>query len=92
MVDGKESTLKTIAASETLERLIDQGPRSADVVANRDSVPLKISGSGVRAGSAKLPFCCPTLAGAQPDGGGTGKVADQPGYEDSVRFIRATTG
>src|SRR5205814_10453231 len=45
MVDGKESTLATIPAGEAFGEisLIDQGPRSSDVVANKDSVLLKIS-------------------------------------------------
>src|SRR5262245_49024433 len=45
MVDGKESTLATMGVGETFGEisLIDQGPRSSDVVANKDSVLLKIS-------------------------------------------------
>jgi len=45
MIDGKESTLSTIGAGEFFGEisLRDKGPRSADVVANQDSVLLKIS-------------------------------------------------
>ena len=45
MIDGKESTLTTIGVGESFGEisLLDHGPRSADVVANQDSVLLKLS-------------------------------------------------
>ena len=45
MIAGKESVLATLAAGEFFGEvaLFDHGPRSADVVANQDSLLLKIS-------------------------------------------------
>lgn len=45
MIGGKETILATLGAGECFGEiaLFDQGPRSADVVANRDSILLKIS-------------------------------------------------
>ena len=47
-VGGSEKTLATLGAGEFFGdiSLFDQGPRSADVVANTDSVVVKISASG----------------------------------------------
>lgn len=47
MIAGKESILVTLAAGEFFGEvaLFDHGPRSADVVANQESVLLKISAS-----------------------------------------------
>jgi len=45
MIGGKETILATLGAGECFGEiaLFDQGPRSADVIANKDSVLLKIS-------------------------------------------------
>ncbi|MEO8429135.1 MAG: cyclic nucleotide-binding domain-containing protein [Verrucomicrobiota bacterium] len=93
MVDGKESTLGTIAAGDTFGEisLIDQGPRSADVLANRDSVLLKISCLAFEqllreAPSLAVPFL---LALSRSVVGRVRTLTSR--YEDSVRFIRATT-
>jgi len=45
VMDGRETTLTTIGAGEFFGEmaLLDHGPRSADVVANKDSTLLKIS-------------------------------------------------
>jgi CRP/FNR family cyclic AMP-dependent transcriptional regulator len=45
MIGGKETILATLAAGECFGEmaLFDQGPRSADVLANKDSLLLKIS-------------------------------------------------
>jgi hypothetical protein len=45
MIGGKETILATLGAGECFGEiaLFDQGPRSADVVSNKDSVLLKIS-------------------------------------------------
>ena len=49
VVDGKESTLATIGIGEAFGEIsvLDQGPRSADVVANQESLVLKLSASGL---------------------------------------------
>ena len=47
MVEGKETTIATLGTGEFFGEmsLFDQGPRSADVLANQDSTLLKISAS-----------------------------------------------
>lgn len=50
MIDGKETTLATMKAGEFFGEisLLDQGPRSATVLANADSVVLKFSAESFR--------------------------------------------
>jgi CRP-like cAMP-binding protein len=94
MVDGKESTLATIAAGETFGEisLIDQGPRSADVLANRDSVLLKISCAAFEQLLREAPvLAVPFLLALSRSVVGRVRTLTSR-YEDSVRFIRATTG
>jgi hypothetical protein len=94
MVDGKESILGTIAAGETFGEisLIDQGPRSADVVANRDSVLLKISCAAFEQLLREAPvLAVPFLLALTRSVVGRVRTLTSR-YEDSVRFIRATTG
>jgi len=92
MVDGKESTLATMTAGETFGEisLIDQGPRSSDVVANKDSVLLKISTSAFdqllrEAPALAVPFL---LALSRSVVGRVRGLTKR--YEDSVHFIRAS--
>jgi CRP/FNR family cyclic AMP-dependent transcriptional regulator len=49
MVDDRESTLATMAPGDSFGEvsLLDHGPRSADVLANRDSTVLKISAAAL---------------------------------------------
>ena len=49
MIDGKETTLSTMSTGDSFGEIsvLDHGPRSADVVANRESVLLKISSSRI---------------------------------------------
>jgi hypothetical protein len=50
LIDGKETTLATLTTGDFFGEvsLLDEGPRSADVIANQESVVLKISSSGFR--------------------------------------------
>jgi len=50
MVDGRESTIATLEAGESFGELalMDEGVRSADVIANKDSVLLSISNDGLK--------------------------------------------
>jgi len=92
MVDGKESALATIAVGETFGEisLIDQGPRSSDVVANRDSVLLKFSTVAFdqllrEAPALAVPFLMALSRSV------VGRVRGlTKRYEDSVHFIRTT--
>ena len=90
MVDGKEVTLGTITVGESFGEisLIDQGPHSADVVANKDSVLLKISSRAFaqllrEAPALPAPFL---LALSRAVVGRARDVTKR--YVDSVRFIR----
>ena len=94
MLDGKESTLGTIAAGETFGEisLIDQGPRSADVVANRDSVLLKISCMAFEQLLREAPvLAVPFLLALSRSVVGRVRALTSR-YEDSIRFIREATG
>jgi len=92
MVDGKESALATIAAGETFGEisLIDQGPRSSDVVANKDSVLLKISSVAFDQLLREAPvLAVPFLLALSRSVVGRARGHNKR-YEDSVHFIRAT--
>jgi hypothetical protein len=93
MIGGKETILVTLAAGEFFGEisLFDQGPRSADVVANQDSLLLKISSAAfdkLQSGAPELaaPFLlaiCKTL---------TARIrADNKRYRDSVNFARTAS-
>jgi CRP-like cAMP-binding protein len=91
MVDGKEVTLGTIHVGESFGEisLIDQGPRSADVVANKDSVLLKIS-SGAFAQVLREAPALPAPFLLALSRAVVGRVRDiTKRYVDSVSFIRA---
>ncbi len=90
MIAGKETILVTLNAGEFFGEisLFDHGPRSADVVANQDSLLLKISASAfdrmmTEAPDLAAPFLqgvCKTLT--------TRIRADNKRYRDSINFAR----
>jgi CRP-like cAMP-binding protein len=91
MLSGKETTLATLGVGECFGELaiLDQGPRSADVIANQPSVLIKVS-----AGALKKMFTeAPALAG--PFTFALARVLSQrvrvltKRYEDSIQFSRA---
>jgi CRP/FNR family cyclic AMP-dependent transcriptional regulator len=90
MIDGKESTLATLGVGECFGELaiIDQGPRSADVIANQSSVLVKMSDKALR----KLVTEAPALAA--PFVLALTRVIAQrirhltTRYEDSIHFAR----
>jgi hypothetical protein len=90
-VMGKETILATLSVGEFFGdiSLFDHGPRSADVLANTDSVVLKISSSAVD----ELSKAAPELATAFLRAIGrtlTARIrADNKRYGDSVKFSRA---
>jgi hypothetical protein len=91
MVGSKETTLVTLGPGEFFGEisLFDQGPRSADVVANKDSVLLKISGASFD----RLLREAPDLAAPFLFAMGktlTARIrADNKRYRDSINFARA---
>jgi hypothetical protein len=90
IVEGKESPLTTIPAGDWFGEisLLDHGPRSADVIANKDSILLKLSSEAFErllreAPALAIPFLLVL----------TRTLADRirratKRFEDSVRFIR----
>jgi hypothetical protein len=91
MISGKESILVTLGPGEFFGEisLFDRGPRSADVVANTDSVLLKISAKKFE----RLLSQAPELAAPFLFAMGktlTARIrADNKRYRDSVNFARA---
>jgi len=91
MIDAKEKILTTLAIGDFVGEmsLFDQGPRSADVIANNDSVLLKISSSSF----ANLTREEPKLASPFLLAIGrtlTARIrADNKRFSDSVSFSRA---
>jgi hypothetical protein len=91
MIGGKESILVTLGPGEFFGEisLFDHGPRSADVVANTDSVLLKISAKKFE----RLLGQAPDLAAPFLFAMGktlTARIrADNKRYRDSINFARA---
>lgn len=93
MVDQKESILSTMGVGDFFGEvsLLDQGPRSADVVANRDSVLLKISAAAYEqlvreAPALGMPFLLEISRSV------VGRVRSlTKRYEDSIHFARTAS-
>lgn len=91
MISGKESVLTTLNAGDFFGEisLFDHGPRSADVIANKDSILLKVSASSFQ----KLMDEAPELAAPFLLAMGrtlTSRIrADNKRFRDSVTFARA---
>ena len=91
MISGKETILTTLGPGEFFGEmsLFDNGPRSADVIANKDSTILKVSAQNFE----KLLSRAPELAA--PILSAIGKTlvarirADNKRFKDSVSFARA---
>ncbi len=94
MISGKETILTTLAAGEFFGEIsiFDSGPRSADVVSNKDSVLLKVTAESFE----KLLKEAPALAAPLLFAIGktlTSRIrADNKRYKDSVTFARTATG
>jgi hypothetical protein len=91
MIAGKESILATLSIGDFFGEisLFDHGPRSADVIANEDSVLLRVSAAGFQ----KLVEDAPDLAA--PFLLAIGKTltsrirADNKRYRDTIAFARS---
>jgi hypothetical protein len=92
IVDGKESTLATMKAGEWFGEisLLDQGPRSVDIIADRDSVLLRLSSAAFERLLAEAPaLAMPLLlALSRTSVDRLRRVTKR--YVDSVRFIRSS--
>jgi CRP-like cAMP-binding protein len=91
MLDGKETTLATMGVGECFGELaiVDQGPRSADVVANQPSVLIKVSDGALRKMFAEAPaLAAPFMLALTRVIAQRVRVLTKR-YEDSIQFSRA---
>ena len=94
IIDGKESTLSTLAVGDFFGEisLLDEGPRSADVIANEDSVVLKISmGSFHKLMSTAPELALHFLYTFGRSAAGRMRVLSKR-YQDSIHFSRTALG
>jgi CRP-like cAMP-binding protein len=91
MIGGKETILATLAAGECFGEiaLFDQGPRSADVLANKDSVVLKVSSEAFDKLRREAPELCAPILFAISKTLAARIRADNKRIKDSVTFARA---
>jgi CRP/FNR family transcriptional regulator, cyclic AMP receptor protein len=92
IVEGKESTLTTIVAGDWFGEisLLDHGPRSVDVIANKDSVLLKLSSDAFERLLGEAPMLAvPFLLALSRTVVGRIRRATKR-FEDSVRLIRTS--
>jgi len=91
MINGKETTLATLGPGECFGEiaLFDRGPRSADVLANKDSLLLKVSGEAFDKLRAEAPeLAVPMLHAISRTLAGRIR-ADNKRIKDSVNFAHA---
>ena len=91
MIDGQETTLTTMGVGECFGELaiVDQGPRSADVIANQPTVLIKVSDAALKKMFAEAPALAAPFMFAL-----TRVIAQRvrlltKRYEDSIHFSRA---
>jgi hypothetical protein len=91
MIGGKETILATLGPGECFGEiaLFDQGPRSADVIANRDSVLLKISSEAFDKLRREAPELSAPILFAISKTLAARIRADNKRIKDSVNFARA---
>ena len=93
MVGGKETTLSTMGAGECFGELalLDHGPRSADVIANKESVVLKISAASLKRLFDEAPaLAAPFLLALNRSITGRLRTLTKH-YEDTVHFARTAS-
>ena len=93
MVGGRESTLSIMGVGECVGELavIDESPRSADVVANTESVLLKISAEALKRLFKEAPaLAAPFLLGLNKTITSRVRTLTKR-YEDSVLFARTAS-
>ena len=90
MVGGRESTLSTLGVGECFGELavLDEGPRSADVIANVESVLLKISSTALKRLFQEAPaLAAPFLLALNKIIAARFRTLTKR-YEDSILFAR----
>ncbi|PYL00468.1 MAG: hypothetical protein DME18_05725 [Verrucomicrobia bacterium] len=90
MIAGKETILVTLAPGEFFGEvaLFDHGPRSADVVANKDGLLLKISASAFQKLATEAPDLAAPFLFAVAQTLVARIRADNKRYRDSIAFAR----
>jgi CRP-like cAMP-binding protein len=91
MISGKETILATLGAGECFGEiaLFDQGPRSADVIANKDSILLKISSEAFDKLRREAPELSAPILFSISKTLAARIRADNKRIKDSVSFARA---
>jgi hypothetical protein len=91
MIGGKETILATLGPGECFGEiaLFDQGPRSADVIANKDSILLKISSEAFDKLRREAPELSAPILFAISKTLAARIRADNKRIKDSVNFARA---
>jgi CRP/FNR family transcriptional regulator, cyclic AMP receptor protein len=92
LIGGKETILTTLGAGECFGEvaLFDQGPRSADVIANRESVLLKVTTEAFDRMRHEAPELSAPILFSISKTLATRIRADNKRIKDSVSFARAT--
>jgi hypothetical protein len=91
MVGGQESTLATLGVGECVGELavVDESPRSADVIVNKEAVLLKISATALKRLFQEAPaLAAPFLLALSKTITARVRAATKR-YEDSILFARA---
>ena len=91
MIGGKETTLTTMGVGECFGELaiVDQGPRSADVIANQPTVLIKVSEGALRKMLAEAPaLAAPFMLALTRVIAQRARVLTKR-YEDTIQFSRA---
>jgi len=93
MIGGKETILATLGPGECFGEiaLFDQGPRSADVVANKDSILLKVSSEAFDKLRREAPELSAPILFAISKTLAARIRADNKRIKDSVNFARAAS-
>jgi CRP-like cAMP-binding protein len=92
IIEGKETTLATMGSGDCFGEisLLDQGPRSADVIANRDTQLLRLSSAAFERLVREAPALAVPLLLALSRAVVERVRRSTKRYEDSIRFIRTS--
>jgi CRP-like cAMP-binding protein len=93
MIDGQETTLATMGVGECFGELaiLDQGPRSADVIANQPTVVVKVSAAAMKKMFAEAPaLAAPFMLALARVIAQRVRVLTKR-YEDSIHFSRTAS-
>jgi len=94
MITGQETTLATLGVGECFGEMavLDQGPRSADVIANQPTVLIKVSADGLKKMFAEAPALAAPFMFALARMISQRVRALTKRYEDSIHISRTVGG